>query len=230
MRSLIQLLIPERIPWFAAGLYDRIAQDAVESYYKPVAEEIVAAMNRGLILDIGTGPGYLPIEIAKIAPQVTIQAVDLTGKMIRLARRGAREAGVSNRITFRVGDANKLRFGDDSFDMVISTGALHAWKHPVRVMRECLRVLKPGAEAWIYDPAHVVTKRTEEYLRHNLGRIDRIAYKWASWSTRGTEPLTGDRIRSILERLDCMETRVEKGRWLKIILRKHDPPARTQEQ
>ncbi len=220
MKPNLRRLIPERIPWFAANLYDRIAQEAIESYYGPVAREIVAAVSSGLILDIGTGPGFLPIEMAKIAPELKIEAVDLSRRLIELARNHASNAGVSNRITFQRGDGNRLNFGEASFDMVISTGSLHSWTNPVQVLRECHRVLKPGAEAWIYDPAHVVTKQTKERLRHELRGMDRLAYAWASWSTRTVEPLSHDRIRSILDHLDFSERRIEKARWLRIVLKK----------
>ena len=40
--------------------------------------------------------------------------------------------------------------------MVISTGMLHSLKNPVNVLLEINRVLKDGADAWIYDPANVI--------------------------------------------------------------------------
>ncbi len=38
----LRSLIPERIPWFAARLYDQIARSAIETYYKGVAELVTA--------------------------------------------------------------------------------------------------------------------------------------------------------------------------------------------
>jgi hypothetical protein len=60
---LIRALIPERIPWFGAALYDHIARTAVATYYAEVAKRVIANIRDGLVLDIGTGPGYLPIKI-----------------------------------------------------------------------------------------------------------------------------------------------------------------------
>ena len=54
-------------------------------------------------------------------------------------------------VEFLVMDAKALAFPDNSFDMIISTGSLHHWKEPVRVLNEIHRCLKPGAAAWIYD-------------------------------------------------------------------------------
>ena len=155
-----RLLVSERIPWYAVRLYDSIAARAVESYYRPFAARVVACTDRGRILDVGTGPGYLPVEIALVAPDLSIDAIDLTRRMVRIARAHAEAAGVADRIAFEVGNGKRLPYADNLFDMVISTGALHSWKDPVQVMRECVRVLKPGREAWICDPAQVVTDET----------------------------------------------------------------------
>jgi ubiquinone/menaquinone biosynthesis C-methylase UbiE len=48
-------------------------------------------------------------------------------------------------------DAKALEFADNSLDMVISTGSLHHWKDPLRIINEAYRCLKPQGEAWIYD-------------------------------------------------------------------------------
>ena len=59
---------------------------------------------------------------------------------------------------FQFGNAGRLNFEDSSFDMVISTGMLHSLKEPVKVLQEIFLVLKAGREAWIYDPAKVVSQ------------------------------------------------------------------------
>lgn len=218
--SISQLIIPERIPWFAVRLYARIAGKAIASYYQKVAQEIVAAQKHGRILDIGTGPGLLPIEIVKMAPEVTIDGIDLAKGMIQLAQANAEKAGVADRITFQVGDGNKLSFEDESFDMVISTGSFHAWKNPVRVIDECYRVLKPGSEAWIYDPARVMTKETAKVLQQRLTGLDRLARAWASFTKKKMDDYTRPEIAAILGESKFADYNVEFTDWLKITLRK----------
>src|SRR3989304_6280401 len=134
-------LNPEAIPGWAAGIYERAASLAIDSYYGPLAQEIVAELGSGRILDVGTGPGYLPLEIARRGESITIVGIDATQKMIQLACRQAKAQGLAHRLTFLVGNAYSLMFGDNSFDMVISTGALHAWKDPVRALGEGYRGL-----------------------------------------------------------------------------------------
>ena len=145
----------ERIPGPLASSYEKATRLAIETYYKEVAEEVVASLTGGVILDLGTGPGYLPIEIARRSAFIRIVGIDLSRKLIRMAKQNASKAGLSDRLEFRVGNAAKLQFEDASFDMVLSTGMLHSLRNPVAVLREAYRVLKEERQAWIYDPARV---------------------------------------------------------------------------
>jgi len=168
---------PEAIPGWAAGIYERAARLAIESYYAPLAQEIVTELGSGRILDVGTGPGYLPLEIVKRGESITIVGIDATPRMIQFASRRAEAAGLAHRLTFLVGNAYSLMFDDDSFDMVISTGVLHAWKDPVRALGECYRVLKPGGVAWILDPAQILTGRNPSLWRRSLNWRERVVYR-----------------------------------------------------
>lgn len=131
---------------------------AIDTYYVPVAEEVVRELQGGHILDLGTGPGYLPIEIAKRSPHIRVHGIDLSRGLIEKARSNALKAGVSEQLRFEVGNASRLKFDNGSFEMVISTGMFHTLKDPIRVLRECNRVLKQGGRAWIYDPAQVTSQ------------------------------------------------------------------------
>ena len=212
-------LIPEGIPWFAADLYDRVAKTAVGGYYRKVAEEVVAAVDCGVILDVGIGPGYLPIEIAKMAPNIRIDGIDLSKRLIEIARSNAAAVSVANHLHFEVGDANKLRFDNDSYDMLISTGAFHSWRNPVMVLNECYRVLKPGKEAWIYDPAEIVTNEGIEVLR-SLRARDRFAYRLASFISK-SRAYSKDEVYEIIGKTKFEDYQVEeRGNELKSRLRK----------
>lgn len=166
----------ERIPAPLASLYEKATRLVIESYYSQVAEEIVTSFEAGTLLDLGTGPGYLPIEIVKRSSSVRCDGIDLSRRLIKLARANALKAGVANRLNFEVGNAAKLRFEDESYDMVISTGMLHMLKDPIKVLRECYRVLKAGGEAWIYDPAQVSSKMDVKKWKVSLTFFERLSY------------------------------------------------------
>lgn len=148
----------ERIPGFMASAYNKAAKMAISTYYSQVADEIASGLKLGKALDLGAGPGYLDIEIVKRVPGIRIDGIDLTAELIDIARLNSLEAGVADRLHFEVMNAADLKFEDNSYDMIFSTGMLHSLRKPdtiVKVLKECYRVLKSHGEAWIYDPAKV---------------------------------------------------------------------------
>jgi len=164
----------ERIPGVLATTYEKATRMVIDSYYRLIAEEIVGHLAGGTILDIGTGPGYLPIEIAKKTSNIKIVGVDLSRKLIQIARSNASKAGFSDRLTFQFGNAGRLTFEDSSFDMVISTGMLHSLKDPVKVLQEIYRVLRAGGEAWIFDPARVASQVDRKKWKVSLDLRERF--------------------------------------------------------
>jgi ubiquinone/menaquinone biosynthesis C-methylase UbiE len=213
--------LPENIPGYAAELYDKLARDAINSYYKRVAAEVTAVLTSGRLLDIGTGPGYLVIEIAKIRPEIKIVAIDLTPELIEIAKRNVDEANVSGLVNLEVGDAYRLRFGDERYDLVISTGVLHSLKDPIKALNEWHRVLKPGAEAWIYDPALILTKGKSEEWRRKLTEKELAIFELYN-SQVGTPPrtYTVEEAREIVRKTKFTEHDIRMEEYLKIKLRK----------
>jgi len=147
----------QRIPGVLASSYEKATRLVIESYYSQVADEIVSSSATGTMLDLGTGPGYLPIEIVKRNPEINIVGIDLSKKLIHMAQANAAKEGFSIQLRFEVGNSASLRFDDDVFDMVFSTGMLHSLKDPERVLKEIYRVLKQGGQAWVFDPAKVAS-------------------------------------------------------------------------
>jgi ubiquinone/menaquinone biosynthesis C-methylase UbiE len=133
-------------------LYERWAgRLAGRLYARVTADLLAAALPPGArILDAGTGPGLLPLRIAAACPQLTVDAVDLSPQMIDRAQQSAATAQ-TEAVTFSVADVAALPFPDATFDLVISTISQHHWTDPGAGLRELNRVLRPDAQAWIYD-------------------------------------------------------------------------------
>ena len=72
----------------------------------------------GRVLDIGTGPGWIPVELALRHPRWEIWAVDPSQDMLTHAEDAARRAGVAGRMHFIQGEAGKLPFERGMFDLV----------------------------------------------------------------------------------------------------------------
>ncbi len=213
----------ERIPGFMASIYEKATRMVIESYYSQVAEEVVSRLKAGVILDLGTGPGYLPIEIVKRSPSVRVDGIDLTRKLINMAQENAVRAGVADRLHFEVGSAAKLRFEDSSYDMVISTGMLHMLKDPIKVLRECYRVLKSGGEAWIYDPAKVSSQIDIVKWKASLTFGERFVYRLFSLPGlfKPLHAYNREQVTEMIAATDFKEYWVEEGdNEIKIKLRK----------
>jgi len=164
----------ERIPGVLASSYEKATRLAIDSYYRQVAEEVVSVFQEGKMLDLGTGPGNLPVEIAKRAPEIQIVGVDLSRRLIRMARTRAQNANLLNNLIFEVANAANLRFKDESFDMIISTGMFHSLKNPSKVLKEIFLVLKQGGDAWIYDPAKIIRYIDKSQWRASLNARERF--------------------------------------------------------
>ena len=213
----------ERIPGLLATSYEKATRMAIESYYSHVADEIVSNLTEGIVLDLGTGPGYLPIEIAKRSLAIKIVGIDLTLKLIQMAQKNALEAGLKDRLNFQVGNAASLLFDDASFDMVISTGMLHSLRDPVKVLIEIYRVLKKGGEAWIFDPAKIASQINLNKWKASLTFRERF-FLWLFKLLKLHNPIkTFSRNEAVafIEDTDFKDYRIEKmNDEIKIKLRK----------
>ncbi len=105
----------------------------------------------GHALDIGTGPGVIPIMLAARVPRLRLTGLDLSEPMLQKARNAAEEAGVSDRLDFRVGDARSLHFPEHSFDLVLCNSLLHHLPAPLALFNEISRVIKPGGAILLRD-------------------------------------------------------------------------------
>lgn len=214
----------ERIPGPLASLYEKASRLVVKTYYSEVAEEILASFRQGLLLDLGTGPGYLPIEVAKRSPQVRIIGIDLSRVFIRMARANALRTGCAARVHFEVGNAADLRFEAETFEGVVSTGMLHVLRNPEKVLQECWRVLMPGQEAWIYDPARVCSQVDAAEWKASFSPFERIMDRFLPLFARLNPPhfYTREQVENWIARTPFRDYTIEeRGTETKIRLRKH---------
>lgn len=116
-----------------------------------VARQALRRVSSGTAVDLGCGPGHLVFLLARQAPELHVTGVDLSDTMFAAATAYAQQAGLGERVTFRLGDVTRIPFPDQSVDLVVSTLSLHHWSHPVGVLDEIARVLRPGGAYLIFD-------------------------------------------------------------------------------
>jgi len=123
------------------------------------------------VLEIASGSGGPSLRLAgRLGCQVT--GVDVDAGAVDTASRLAAEAGASNRVRFRVADANaRLPFDADAFDALLCVDAVNHLPDRLGVFREWHRVLRPGRRAIFTDPVVVTGAVTgdELALRGSIG-------------------------------------------------------------
>lgn len=112
-----------------------------------VARRAAAMVPAGQAADLGCGPGYLVVELARAAPGLHVTGVDLADEMLVQAEAAARRAGLQDHVAFKKGDVAQLPFPAGSLDLVVSTMSLHHWTDPVGALDEIARVLRPPEPA-----------------------------------------------------------------------------------
>lgn len=122
------------------------AYSAVLARLEPFRTDLLAQLKarRGeQVLDLGTGPGEPALTIAgQVGPEGGVVGVDLSGRMVELARDSARKRGLTN-IRFEAMDCADLKLPDASFDAATCCFGFQIFTDPEKAAREARRVLRP---------------------------------------------------------------------------------------
>jgi demethylmenaquinone methyltransferase/2-methoxy-6-polyprenyl-1,4-benzoquinol methylase len=121
---------------------------------EPVLREAVQALNlppgsRGL--DVGCGIGLQTLLLADaVGPQGHIIGMDIDPNLLAFGEGQVKNAGLSERISFREGDMNALPFDSAAFDWVWSADCIgYPVGELIPLLRELIRVVKPGGSVII---------------------------------------------------------------------------------
>jgi ubiquinone/menaquinone biosynthesis C-methylase UbiE len=122
--------------------------------------EIARVTGHEHVLDVATGGGHTANAFAPLVNKVT--AVDLTPEMLTAAEKFIKGNGHSN-VTFVEGDAEKLPFSDDTFDIVTCRIAPHHFPNVQQFISEVHRVLKTNGQFLLDDNVAPEVKEYDQF-------------------------------------------------------------------
>ena len=156
-----------KMPAFAARLYDNLTNiKGVNESFEEISDFIGTLLTEGNLLDVGTGPGRLIIEISRKNPLIDLFGLDISDAMLAIARKNIRTI---KEVDLRVGNIIKTDYPDNFFDCIVSTGSFYNWDKPVEGLNEIFRILKSGKKAYIFETRKDYDKRLlKSRLVHNL--------------------------------------------------------------
>lgn len=138
------------------------------------------------VLDVGTGPGRIPILLGRADRRFHILGVDLAEAMLDLARRNVAEADLADRIRFARGDAKGLPFPDGRFRAVMSNTIVHHIPEPAQALGEMIRLVAPGGTLFVRDLARPADE----------GELDRLVDRHAGGEPPVARALFRDSLRA----------------------------------
>jgi arsenite methyltransferase len=140
------------------------------------------------VLDLGCGRGAVLLAAAKLVPRGTAVGVDIwrpdqTGNSMQATLANADAEGVADRIELHTRDMTDLQFPEASFDVVVSSLAIHNLpgnRARLSAIDEAVRVLRPGGHLIVADLAFTRLYATR-LGQLGMASVRRQDLGWRAW-------------------------------------------------
>ena len=164
MEKLEKKIAPHVCPHQFAFFLDNFIRKMFQHPHKILKEYI----NEGfLVVDIGCGPGYFTIPMAKmVGSKGKVIAVDLQEKMLGLVKKKAHKNGVKDRVeTFKCQSEQIGLKLEQKADFILAAYMVHETPDPINFLKEVKEFLKVGGKLLIIEPKmHVSLEKFQQLL------------------------------------------------------------------
>jgi SAM-dependent methyltransferase len=177
-RTLEAFRTGEGVPWGdrdsrlqcgVAGFYRNAYRAALVPEWLPALDGVVEKLERGArVLDVGCGHGHSTILMASAFPRSRFVGVDTHEASIEAARAHAEEAGVADRVEFRLADAGS--YPAERYDLICFFDCLHDLGDPVGAARRAHDALADDGTVMVVEPF------AGDTVAENLGPVGRLYY------------------------------------------------------
>jgi 2-polyprenyl-3-methyl-5-hydroxy-6-metoxy-1,4-benzoquinol methylase len=136
---------PEQALVYARADFEKENQGFIDRFHEYYPE-----FTEGHILDLGCGPGDIPVRFARTLPSCRITGVDASEPMIGLAGASVKQAGLSDRITFRCERFQAVSLIEPA-DAAVSNSLLHHVPNPLQFWYRLRQLVKPDSPVLVMD-------------------------------------------------------------------------------
>lgn len=184
----------------------------IHYFWKMRVVQTARIPENGFILDLASGTGDIAIQLArkrKIGPQVV--SSDLNLEMLKVGTAKIRKKGLSHRILPVQGNAEKMQFKDNVFDLVTVGFGIRNFNNLQAGLREIYRVLKPGGQFICLEfskPRHWFWRKLYDF--YSFIFLPRIG-QWISKDQTGVYQYLPDSIRKFPDQETFKELMVREG-------------------
>ena len=105
------------------------------------------------VIDFGCGAGGKSMYYASLGAK-HVTGVDIVEHYEKDSKEFAEKMGFKDKFTFKIADATKLPFEDNSFDTAIMNDFMEHVNKPEEALKEALRVIKPGGMIYLNFPPY----------------------------------------------------------------------------
>lgn len=145
--------------------YDQMQRGLRDQGHLPIDELVKFSKKGDYALEIGPGPGYLGLDWLCKTKDTRLTGLEISQAMIHIAEKNAREYQISERISYKKGNALDMPFHNETFDLAFSNGSLHEWEDARQVFTEIFRVLKKGGRVSVSDLRRDLSLEIFEFMR-----------------------------------------------------------------
>ncbi|MDR4463007.1 MAG: class I SAM-dependent methyltransferase [Nitrospira sp.] len=136
---------PKQVEAYGNADFEEENQGFVERF-----REYFPEFAQGMVLDLGCGPGDIPIRFAKLYPDCRVIGIDASAPMIQLGEQAVQQVGLTDRITLRCERYEEVA-GARIADAAISNSLLHHLPNPLQFWQKLRQLVKPGAPVLVMD-------------------------------------------------------------------------------
>lgn len=138
--------------WVPPPVLDRAAEEYDKTEYYLGLLGAYLDFRGARVLDVGCGFGGIATYLAERSGCRQVVGCDIAGRFLREARAFAASRADAGTVRVAAGDALKLPFADNSFDVAVSFHTLEHVPDPELALRETARVLVPGGRLGLVFP------------------------------------------------------------------------------